>query len=340
MEMERTVKTGRLLTTLLPLLGTAPILLLGGCEKPPPPPPPPPPRKAPPPPPPVRVELAPLMRGIDARVQFPGEKAPYDASLAEAVIAFSSALASGDDAALGEMLNLSGRGILDQMIADGTWFDSTGEIEAVRVAFMSQTPDGADDAGYGEFVLAVQEPGVAYTLGWSTQETDGGWVMSPLETVDLTLPRAADWDGDSFGQYQSAMGWGGSAPLGADLSVPAGAGESSPVLAYLGADTVAKLMGMGSVDDLAPQMRQMFTSQMAGASGMTADEMTAMLQDGKTQATEEGVRPTSEEANALLDSLLMVAPTVGQQWTREQIIEAMAGSLGVTADEMQDIIDG
>jgi hypothetical protein len=189
-------------------------------------------------------------------------------------------------------------------------------------------------------VLAVQEPGGAYTLGWSASDTDGGWVMSPLETVDLTLPRATDWDADSFGAYQSESGWSAGS-IGGDFSeFRAGAEESSPLLAYLGADTVARLMGMGSFDNLAPQMMQIFTSQMAGASGMDADEMTAMLDDGKSQATEGGARPSTDEANALLESLLMVGPTVGQQWTREQIIEAMAGSLDISVDEMQAIIDG
>lgn len=184
-------------------------VLPAGCKEPPPPPPP---KKAPPPPPPPkpdRVSLVSLMQGADPRLQFPEDKAPYDKDLAEAVIAFAGALADGDDGAFGGALNDEGRGVLDGMLADGTWFESTDEIEAVRVVYLGQSPDEDEEATFAEFVLAVQAPDGAYTLGWEANETAGGWVMSPIRTADATLPRASDWDGDSIGAYESAAGWAG-----------------------------------------------------------------------------------------------------------------------------------
>ncbi len=117
------------------------VMLAGvsGCKKEEPPPPPPKRPPPPPPPPPEPVDLAQVRASVgdvDARVQFPQEHAPLDASLGEAVFRFASALARKDASALRPMMSLSGRRILDQI--EQIWWDT--EIEAVRV--VSLTPGG------------------------------------------------------------------------------------------------------------------------------------------------------------------------------------------------------
>lgn len=337
-------------------LGTVPSLVLTGCEEAPPPPPPPPTPPPPPPPSPDPVDLAPLMRGIDARVQFPEAKAPYDASLAEAVIAFAAAFASGDDAALGGALDNTMRGILDSMIADDTWYESTEEIEAVRVVFMSQEPDVDEDANYGEFVLAIQEPGGAYTLGWSASETDGGWVMNSLETVDLTLPRAADWDGDSLGQYQSAMGWnaGGGvqdiglspADFGADLFEPEYAAlvQREPIVVYLDVEGGKKLFP-GIVGTM-PNADEGIMRIISMRTNLDAARVKELYEEGK-QAVENGRLPEASAIKEMVDSGLEEQESVeldllpdelkpqGVPETKEEMFAFLAELLGKSASDIE-----
>lgn len=334
------MKTGRMMTLGVALLVAAgQMMTLSGCGKEEPPPPPPPKRDPPPPPPPVRIEISPLMIGVDARVQFPAGKAPYDRNLAEAVISFATALATGDDATLGGMLGLRSREILDSMLADGSWFDETDEIEAVRVVYLGQEPDGADDANFAEFVLAVQQPGKAYTLGWSADDTDGGWVMSPMDTVDLVLPRAADWDGESMGDYQSERGWG-AGPAGAGMAeMP---GQDASLVAYLASQTVMNLMSAGGTPmDLDPAMVAQYASMAnpAGAGGITPAQAMQMMEDGKRRA-QAGERPGSAEVQALVQGLSMAAGAMGQSWDEAKILSAMAEVLGISESAMREIFEG
>lgn len=159
---------------------------LGGCgkKKAPPPPPPPPPRVAAPEP--VRVET---LAG-DPRVQFPQSAAPTDESLARAVAAFATALAKGDDAALGAMLDAPAKGVLAMQVRSGEWKSATAKIEAVRVVRLTQ---GGDSADIG---LAVQDPsaGGAYLTGWRAKQLEGAWVFTGLPVVAKSAPRAADLD--------------------------------------------------------------------------------------------------------------------------------------------------
>lgn len=321
------------------ILVAAQMTTVAGCGKKEPPPPPPKKRAPPPPPPPVRIELAPLMRGVDARVQFPDGKAPYDATLAEAAISFAGALASGDDGAMGGMLDTSGRGILDSMLADGTWFDATGEIEAVRVVCMTQQPDGADEADYGEFVLAIQEPGGAYTLGWSASNTDGGWVLSPISTVDLTLPRAADWDADSIGAYESERGWGGTGadPLGTDTLAGFGDEPNYAMLIYVMREMAPMLGGSSGASTSA--MNDAFMQGLVGSGQVSQAEAEQMLIDGEA-AVRRGEKLSTADAGIIVQSLLMTGPMMGLDLSEDTILKAMAGVLKISEAEMRKIYDG
>jgi hypothetical protein len=273
------------------------------------------------------------MQGVDKRVQFPGEKAPYDRGLAEAVASFAGALAAGDDGAFGGFLDLTTRGILDSMLADGSWFDATGRIEAVRVAYLGQNPDEDENADSAQFVLAVQEPGGAYTLGWAATKTGGGWVMAPLPTADLTLPRASDWDGEDFGAYAFAGGWGGGGPGGA---IPTD--DASAVMAFVAADTISRLMGEGGIGGLDPQKLARYAA-MAGASGADTAAAAELVNRGK-RLVGEGSRIGSTEARMLVQAMVTASGMLGQSWSEEQVLEAMAESLGISLEDTREIVDG
>lgn len=323
-------------------------------------PPPPPKREAPPPPPPDPdpVQLSPLMGGADARVQFPQEKAPYDRSLAEAVIAFAGALASGDDAALSDSLTLSGRGILDSMLADGSWFDATDKIEAVRVVYLGQQPDLDEDASSADFVLAVQEPGGAYTLGWSATETDGGWVMSPVPTADATLPRAADWDGSSMGAYSSAAGWSGATTSGGgELGGSAGDDsfdpeyarliQSEPILVYM--DTEMAKRFFGQMLAAAPDPDAAIFQAISMQTRLSAADIGELFERGKA-ASGRGELPDAAAFKGYIDkgieeiAEMQGTPAAammpdGLPTTKDETFEALASILGKTANELSDLYD-
>lgn len=138
------------------MLGVASALTLqvGGCGKEPPPPTPKPKPAPLPPPPPEPVDLERIrssLDGIDARVQFPQEQAPTDASLAEAVFKFSSALANKDADALRPMLSLSGRQVLEQV--EQLWWDQ--EIQGVWIVALvpggGGMPRESEDVATGPF---------------------------------------------------------------------------------------------------------------------------------------------------------------------------------------------
>lgn len=172
------------------LMLTASALLapgLAGCGKkkaPPPPPPPPPPRAAAPEP--VRVE------GLagDPRVQFPQAMAPTDESLARAVASFATALAKGDDAALGAMLDAPAKGLLAMQVRSGEWKAATAKIEAVRVVKLTSSGDSAD------LGLAVQDPGAggAYLTAWRAKQVESAWIFGGLPVAARSAPRASDLD--------------------------------------------------------------------------------------------------------------------------------------------------
>ncbi len=118
-------------------------LALGGCKKkaPPPPPPPPPPPVIEQAPEPVDIDSLRQSMNIDARVQFPEQFAPVNPELARAVLSFADALVRGDDESLRGMLDSSGVRPLEDLVADGTWFDSTAKAEVVRVTFLAEVDD-------------------------------------------------------------------------------------------------------------------------------------------------------------------------------------------------------
>ncbi|HHN77770.1 MAG TPA: hypothetical protein ENK11_03715 [Phycisphaerales bacterium] len=336
--MKRNTRHKHALALGLALLAAASAPLAGcGKEAPPPPPkaPPPPP---PPPPKPDRVTLSALMAGADSRVQFPQEKAPYDRSLAEAIIAFAGALASGDETAFGRVLDDDARGVLDGMVADGTWYESADRIEAVRVVYLEQSPDEDEDATSAEFAFAVQEPDGAYTLAWMATRTDGGWVMSPLFTADATRPRASDWDSDSFADFLTASGWAGGpgGPAGVSMDT-SDFGPDDAVTFYFVQQTLKNMLGA----DFAKFQSQLDFAEVAKASGVdiTREAVDELVKEGE-RLVKSGSKPQSFVVKVFAMQIKAMAPTLGKSWDDSVIVKAMADALGISIEEMQKIYDG
>lgn len=189
------------------------------CKKAPPPPPPPPP-PAPPPPKPQQVELSALMQtmGADPRVQFPQEQAPVSDSLARAIISLASGFAKGDAQAVKSSLDRQSSAIIDELLASGGWEEGTAKVEGVRVVFI--TPDALQNAEPAEVnvVLAIQEPGAAYILAWSTKPANNGWSFKAMPSTGQTRARAAMWDNQPETTYADSGAFAFNAPVDDELA--------------------------------------------------------------------------------------------------------------------------
>ncbi len=187
--------------------------MLTGCKKPPPPPPPPP-VVAPPPPPPEPVVLDPIIAEAkpDARMQFPQERAPVDPTLAKAVIAFADGLAKADASKVGATMDPLTKQVLDQLSSSGAFEDEMKKAEAIRVVHLTETTIEDTNATGAQLVLAIQDPGVSYVLGWNAVKVNEAWVFSATPTTANTRPRASDWDGLDFSVF-AAAGGSASAPI-------------------------------------------------------------------------------------------------------------------------------
>lgn len=181
----------------------APSLLVGCEEKKPkvvetPPPPPPPAPQAPDP-----VQLDPIIASVkpDARVQFPQAHAPTDAALAQAVLQFADALAKGDDARFGAMLDPMSSGILAQITGSGGWEEAVKKIEAVRVVLCEGGDPMAVAQESATVVLAIQEPGAAYVLKWVAVKPGDKWAFAAAPSLAATKARASEWDGLPASSY-------------------------------------------------------------------------------------------------------------------------------------------
>ncbi len=141
---------------------------------------------------------------IDARVSFPQELAPVDEDKIRAVLGLEDALARGDHDAMFDLLDESGRQVLEELDASGGWDEATSEIEAVRVVFYQPmpTPTGLMDA----VAFAIQEPGQSYLLAFVMQEAFGEWIFVPGACTDEVRARATDWDGTTIAELANLGG--------------------------------------------------------------------------------------------------------------------------------------
>lgn len=176
---------------------------------------------APPPPPPRvvipdKIEVQALLQELksDARVQFPDAAAPTDRSLAESVIQFANAIATGDSGAMRGMLDRAGQAVLDDLVGTGGWDDATKKIEAVRVVRLNQS--GYDQPS-AMVATAIQEPGGAYVLLWAAKPGGDRYIFSPQLAASGVKARASEWDSAEVEGRLSLMDSEALEGLGANL---------------------------------------------------------------------------------------------------------------------------
>ncbi|QOI99910.1 MAG: hypothetical protein HRU70_05200 [Phycisphaeraceae bacterium] len=135
------------------VLAAAPL----GCKKKEEPAPPPPPPvvvdDTPPEPDPVDMRTLAAQMRLDRRVQIADAFSTNKEPLARAALAFANALAKGDHAAFGDMLDPQGKKDLRALIDDDLWQDETKKIEAVRLVSI-----GAGSGGFGSFAGSFAAP--------------------------------------------------------------------------------------------------------------------------------------------------------------------------------------
>ncbi len=108
-----------------------------------------------------------------------------------------SALQANVDAAIAKMKEM---GMSDQLIAQMQEGKKHLE-EAAKV--MASTPPAENLVGTG-ILLAVQDPGGAYLMGWQADKIDGHWVFSSAPSNGDERPRASAFDG--IGEAGFSMG--------------------------------------------------------------------------------------------------------------------------------------
>jgi hypothetical protein len=316
-------------------LALLPITLVGcGKEEPPPPPPPAPRNTAPPPPPPPdQVRVADILREVDAdaRVQFPQEQAPYDRSLAEAVIVLAGSIAAGDDLAMAPVLDPAGRAVLDQLVASGEWYDATGEIEGVRIVFVSQSPDENTEASAAKVVLAVQDPGEAYVLAWNATNAGDGWRFSAEPSTGQTKARASEWDADTMAAFSASAGMGGGRGLGSGDSFDSmtSAVLSDPPTIYFAVEIsrqLAKVLGVELSDE------ELFGPIAQGA-GMSEERALELYTRGRLASRENGQQADPAVVGPFIMSARAIGQATGVEVTDEQLIEAIAAVYQIDESE-------
>ena len=146
---------------------------MSGCGKKEPPPPPPAPTYTPPPPVPDPADVAALLQEMDAdkRVQFPEDVAPIDVEYARAIISLADSFARGDDGSLRDLLDGDGRRTLDALVESGRWYDDTDRIEAVRVVYLTELDEEADEV-IDEFGMSLSAETLRDQMLDAAQEED------------------------------------------------------------------------------------------------------------------------------------------------------------------------
>jgi len=316
-------------------VGVVGVATLAGCNKPkplpPPPPPPPPVAREPDRPEPANIAGVMAAIGADERVQFPQERAPENEDLAKAVAQFAGALAKGSSREFGSFLDASSRPILDDLVADGRWDDGTSQIEAVRIVHMTTMMterDGAMVVNAAQFVLAIQEPGEAYTLGWRAAKDGDAWQFEAVPTSDATKSRASEWDADSMSAFSAPQQTGGPSrarPGAGGLDSMLASAE--PITRYCFVE-VSRRLGEASG---AP------TGQIEDALGNMGAEERSQYDQGKAEY-EGGARPTEAQAEpifqfvGMMSGLLRMASAMqpgAQNVSQDQIATIVSEVLGM-----------
>ncbi|MCA9287520.1 MAG: hypothetical protein KDA05_02990, partial [Phycisphaerales bacterium] len=301
-----------------------------------PPPPPPPTRQLPEP-----VNISGVLRAIDAdeRVQFPQARAPQSESLARAMAQFAGALVNGQHREFAGFLAPESRPVLDDLVADGRWDEGVSQVEAVRVVHYNTTGtrevDGALEVTGAQFVLAIQEPGEAYTLGWrASQDRGGAWKFAAMPTSSDVKARASEWDSDSMSAFMDRGGGSRRAVArGAASDIRSMLEQAPPIVQYCAVEVSKRLSRAAGV----PEM-------MVNAAHAMEPAVQARYDAGKAEY-DSGARPSGPAAevvyvssSAALSAYEQIATNLGaeaalQPVSIDQAAEIIAEVLGVDVAE-------
>ncbi len=125
---------------------------------------------------------------LDSRVEFPEDRAPQNREAAVAVAGLASAIASGDSDGLGVWLSPGFMPVLSDLVDDGSWNSSTGEIEVVRVCSLDHDED------HMRLALGIQDSEGAYLLGWDGSLKGTRWRFEPIAIESQYAMAASDLD--------------------------------------------------------------------------------------------------------------------------------------------------
>ncbi len=205
------------------------------------------------------------------------------------------------------------------------------KIEAIRVVqFTDLTPGGpgggpggSGQSTAGTVHFAIQEPGVAYLVGFTAVRAGDKWVFSGSEAAASTRTRATDYDGgvESVAPSLAASdpGSGGVTDI-----------EKALVTAYLAVELQKRVMekaGM-SFDINAAK-------QQAATMGMDPSQFDEALAQGKALSRAKSIMPES----GMLVMLFTTMKTLGAgKVTDEQIIQFMSNIISQPEKPIRDIL--
>ncbi|MFZ4576249.1 MAG: hypothetical protein ACOYN0_17835, partial [Phycisphaerales bacterium] len=257
----------------------------------------------------------------DARVQFPQNRATIDESLAKAVIGLCDSFAKGDADKLGALLAPAAKADLDTLVSNGDWEESVKRLEAVRVVYTSEMPGDALPSTGGQVVLAFQEPGGSYLVGFNVLSNGGTWVFDGMGTTPGKKSRANEWDGLTIDDLTKSTALADAAEPAS--SAPAG-DPSSKLVRYAAIEVAFRIAQESGID------RAIATSAVATAFGVQPTELVGIQSEGKTlvdSGTKVAPAALGFSVFAVLEGLKLLNAGWGNKVTEEQFIQYMAEAL-------------
>lgn len=125
---------------------------------------------------------------LHPKVQFPEDRLPDTQEALDAIVELANAIASGDAAAMQQLLSPPDQAVLKSMVEQGLWQRQADSLKVVRVCVLKQEGQGPVQVGLG-----LEDAGGAFLSGWEAANADGvlsfsGMAIEPefaMAAVDL-----------------------------------------------------------------------------------------------------------------------------------------------------------
>lgn len=264
---------------------------------------------------------------VDARVTYPQAHSPVDESLARAVIELADAIARGDDKKFRGLVTPDAQTILDGLVTSGDWSESTKKIEAVRVVSMSESLGSGSSATSATVTLAVQEPGAAYTLGWSGKKNGEAWTFTGSPTPAAEKTRASEFDGSA----------GTAAAPTTDTAPVAAAGSAADMPAILAHAIMTLMKRMNDMGGAG--LTDAALDAQAKAMGQSLDQWKALAAQGKA-AIDNGAQVDEATARMVLNAGLAMAASTGGKVNEDQVIQWASSVINWPQNKMRALKGG